>query len=255
MEPTTDTNDKNTLSNLFYSYNRNNNQNLVQTDNNTNEQEKPLIDNTHEEVHEEQHHEEEHKEEHNEKDDKLKTSIKEIIENISNVTEEVILKLNDIKEPIEELANDFIKLLNDNLTKEDIAIKLTSIEVNVMNILLKSNPNMFNEINNVINKLKIEKLNLTDITDILILLKHLIEIIHNINTNNNIKINKTEIPTMATSILKFTINTILQDAEQNNSMADVNKLIDTSIELVNLFGTLRTPQCKINWKNIFSCNK
>jgi hypothetical protein len=122
--------------------------------------------------------------------------------------------------------------------------------------LVKSNPNIFIEIETIIRKiLSDNKVDISDLPELLSIQKKLIELIYNVSS---LKINKNNIPEVVSNILKFLIRVLLKEnliTVSNNEQFLINfdKLVDTITELSTLLNTLHTPCCTL--LNLFRSSK
>lgn len=156
-------------------------------------------------------------------------------------TNETIIKFEEI-------------LLGDgNIESENIHLD-QSIK-NILLAIIKSNSTLLYEIQTTLNKIMSldNKVNISDLPELLILNKKLIEVIHNLSNTTTTKINKTDIPEISSKLLKYIVRMYIKEKlitvfDNDDFLINFDKLVDSVGELVVLFGTLKTPCCRMNWK-------
>lgn len=148
-------------------------------------------------------------------------------------------------------ANDILINLIINIIQNDETIKKYNIildkkTVDVISLVIKSNPQIFGKISDTLkNILNDGKINSKDIPEILNLIKEIYEIIYNIKVN---KITKNNIVDITSDILKFLVHLLVQDDiikvhDKDEFIKEIFVLIDTTMTLIKLTKTLKTPKC------------
>ncbi len=156
-------------------------------------------------------------------------------------------------------TNETVVNFEEILFNENTDIKLDESIKNILLAIIKSNSTLLYDIQTTLNKIMLDnKINISDLPELLSLDKKMIEVVHNLSNTTPTKINKSDIPEICSKLLKYIVRIYIKENlitvfDNDNFLINFDKLVDSVSELVVLFGTLKTPCCKVSWKfNFFN---
>ena len=167
-------------------------------------------------------------------------------------TTDELMKILNTPEEVNYSQKPFVELLEyvSSNSQDKYSIKLTQEIINLLNIILKSNPEYFNSFDKIFSSIIIDdKINTNDIPELILLLQKLYEILFDLNVKDikkGLSINTCKL------IIKFIIDVIITEkisnTEKRKELLDIiSILIDAGCELITFRQKLK------NKSNIFSC--
>jgi hypothetical protein len=178
------------------------------------------------------------------KEEKIEETKNDEVKNDEVKNDEV--KNSEVKSEINTLVELIVKIVtNDELMKK-YKIILDKKAIDILVTILNKNPKLLGEIKDLFEKIIQDgKIDTNDIPEILILLKRIYELIYSIK---NKKISKSEIALATCNIFKFIIHLFIEDEiikvnNKDDFLKNIDLLIETSISLITLNKSLKTPSC------------